>query len=84
MLVVFPAPSPIDIHFWLLIGLFLVPNIYSLFFSNSPSGFLFCFVLLFFITKKRKVQATEPASAEPENDAEMKHTVPLIVFLYIT
>lgn len=44
--------------------------------------FLFCFVPL--ITKKRKVQATEPANAEPANDAKMKHTVPVIVFLYIT
>lgn len=41
-------------------------------------------VCVFLITKKRKLQATEHASAEPENDAEMKHTVPVILFLYIT
>lgn len=38
------------------------------------------FVVVFLITKKRKVQATEHASAEPANDAEMKHTVSIYRF----
>lgn len=44
---------------------------------NYPFLFLFCFVL---ITKKRQVQATEHASAEPENGAEARHTVPGTLF----
>lgn len=38
---------------------------------------------IFLIAKKRKGQAMKHACAEPENAAEMKHTVPVILFLYI-